>query len=262
MRIYIIGSDGIALCREAPAAVNDGEIVVASKEELHAAPLNGKRLLALWNALPGVDKRRKVGDREALIDELWSAIERLPDPEPRPEPPREAGRGDCHPASARGRNGRRGGERDRLAASYRPRRLFGNFEEKARADPRFGQRGARPRLPHRRAGERMTPRAHDASARQHSDELSPVPGSFGKRSSRLGCTDLAKADHQIAELLDRSTPELRLAWRQLHRTGPPPGLSRDLLIRALVYQLQERAAGGASRALRRRLQTLVGEFEN
>ena len=26
MRIYIIGSDGIALCREAPAAVNDGEI--------------------------------------------------------------------------------------------------------------------------------------------------------------------------------------------------------------------------------------------
>src|SRR5215469_7210166 len=33
--------------------------VVTSKEELQAAPLNGKRLLALWNALPGVDKRRK-----------------------------------------------------------------------------------------------------------------------------------------------------------------------------------------------------------
>jgi len=88
MRIYIIGSDGIALCREAPAAVNDGEIVVASKEELYAAPLSGKRLLALWNALPDVDKRRKVGDREALIDQLWSAIERLPDPEPRSDPKR------------------------------------------------------------------------------------------------------------------------------------------------------------------------------
>jgi hypothetical protein len=88
MRIYIIGSDGIALCREAPAAVNDGEVVVASKEELQTAPLNGKRLLALWNALPGVGKRRKVGDREALIDQLWSAIERLPDPEPRPDPKR------------------------------------------------------------------------------------------------------------------------------------------------------------------------------
>ena len=52
MRIYIIGNDGITLCREAPATVNDGEIAVASKEELHAAPLSGKRLLALWNALP------------------------------------------------------------------------------------------------------------------------------------------------------------------------------------------------------------------
>ena len=107
----------------------------------------------------------------------------------------------------------------------------------------------------------MTQPTHDASARQHSGELSPVPGHPGNWTSRSGCTDLANADHQIAELRDRSTPELRLAWRQLHRTGPPPGLSRDLLIRALVHQLQERAVGGASRALRRRLQTLTGEFD-
>ena len=84
MRIYIIGNDGITLCREAPATVNEGEIAVTSKEELHAAPLNGKRLLALWNALPSAEKRRKVGDREALIDQLWAAIEALPDPEPEP----------------------------------------------------------------------------------------------------------------------------------------------------------------------------------
>jgi hypothetical protein len=71
MRIYIIGNDGITLCREAPAAVNEGEIVVASNEELHAAQLSGKRLLALWNALPDIEKRRKVGD----------AIEALPDPQ-------------------------------------------------------------------------------------------------------------------------------------------------------------------------------------
>jgi hypothetical protein len=82
MRIYIIGNDGITLCREPPAAVNDGEIAVASNEELHAAPLSGKRLLALWNALPSVEKRKKLGDRDALVDQLWSAIEMLPDPEP------------------------------------------------------------------------------------------------------------------------------------------------------------------------------------
>ena len=85
MRIYIIGTDGITLCREAPATVGEGEIAVASKEELHAARPSGKRLLALWNALPGVEKRRKVGDREALVDQLWSAVEALPDPDQQSE---------------------------------------------------------------------------------------------------------------------------------------------------------------------------------
>jgi hypothetical protein len=79
MRVYIIGNDGITLCREAPTAVNDGEIAVASNEELHAVPLSAKRLLALWNALPGVEKCKKVGDRNALLDQLWAAIELLPD---------------------------------------------------------------------------------------------------------------------------------------------------------------------------------------
>src|SRR5438552_8720683 len=82
MRVYIIANDGITLSRGAPAAMTEGEIAVASKDELHAAPLSGKRLLALWNALPSVEKRRKIGDRKALIDQLWSAIELLPDPEP------------------------------------------------------------------------------------------------------------------------------------------------------------------------------------
>src|SRR5271170_5638517 len=90
MRIYIIGQDGITLCRQTPAAVNEGEIAVASVAELRAAPLSGKRLLALWNALPGVEKRKKVGDRDALIDQLWSAIEALPDPEPQSDEKRSS----------------------------------------------------------------------------------------------------------------------------------------------------------------------------
>ena len=78
MRIYIIGNDGITLCREPTTTVNEGEIVVASNEELHAARLSGRRLLALWNALPGVDKRRKLGDRDALIlSKLWMITEQL-----------------------------------------------------------------------------------------------------------------------------------------------------------------------------------------
>ena len=107
----------------------------------------------------------------------------------------------------------------------------------------------------------MTVPTQNATARQHSGEPPPVPGSSGNRPSRPSGADIPEVDRQITELLDPLTQELRLAWRQLHRTGPPQGLSRDLLIRALAYHLQERAAGGASRALRRRLQTLAGELE-
>ena len=41
----------------------------------------------------------------------------------------------------------------------------------------------------------------------------------------------------------------------------PLGLSRDLIIRGLADKLQQRAGGGPSRALQRRLQILAGEFE-
>jgi hypothetical protein len=94
MRVYIIGNDGITLCGEAPATIDDGEIAIASNEELHAAPLSAKRLLALWNALPGVEKRKKVGDREALINQLWAAIEMLPEPEPRSDAKRPSKQGE------------------------------------------------------------------------------------------------------------------------------------------------------------------------
>jgi len=107
----------------------------------------------------------------------------------------------------------------------------------------------------------MKPPIHDPSARQHSGEPSPVAGRAGTRTNRPGNADVTEVNRQIAELGDRSTHELRLAWRQLHRTGPPQGLSRDLLIRALANQLQEWIHGRASGALRRRLQTLAGEFD-
>jgi hypothetical protein len=72
---------------------------------------------------------------------------------------------------------------------------------------------------------------------------------------------MAEVERQIAGLVERSMHDLRLAWRHLHRTGPPLGLSRDLIIRALANQLQEQIHGRVSGALRRRLQTLAGEFQ-
>ena len=73
--------------------------------------------------------------------------------------------------------------------------------------------------------------------------------------------DLSDLECKIAGLIGQSTQELRRAWRTLHHTGPPPGLSRDLIIRGLSDKLQQRAHAGPSRALQRRLRTLAAEFE-
>jgi hypothetical protein len=108
----------------------------------------------------------------------------------------------------------------------------------------------------------MKPPLRDASARQHSGEPSSGLGPNGSRNDRLRGLDLAELEScEIAGLVDRSTQELRRAWRILHHTGPPLGLSRDLIIRGLADKLQQRAQGGPTRALQRRLRILASEFE-
>ena len=103
----------------------------------------------------------------------------------------------------------------------------------------------------------MKPAIDNALARQHAGELSPVCHRNGNRHDRPPRPDTNEVESQIAGLANRSTQDLRVAWRQLHRAGPPLGLSRDLLIRALANQLQEQIYGGVSRVLRRRLQSLA-----
>ena len=98
----------------------------------------------------------------------------------------------------------------------------------------------------------MRPLIHDASARQQSGEPSSVLGPNGRRKDPRN-PDLAELDHELARLVDQATTELRRAWRTLYYTGPPPGLSRDLIIRGLADKLQQRAHGGPSRALQSRL---------
>jgi hypothetical protein len=103
----------------------------------------------------------------------------------------------------------------------------------------------------------MKPAFNDASARQRAGEPWPLRRRNGNRHDRPRRPDVTEVERQIAGLADRSTQDLRVAWRQLHRTGPPLRLSRDLLIRALANQLQEQSYGGVSRVLRRRLQSLA-----
>ena len=107
----------------------------------------------------------------------------------------------------------------------------------------------------------MKPASNDALARQHAGEPPPVRHRNGHRHDRPRSADNTEVERQIAGLANRPTQDLRVAWRQLHHTGPPLGLSRDLMIRALAHQLQEQRYGGIGRALRRRLQSLAGASE-
>jgi Protein of unknown function (DUF3489) len=82
MRVYILSADDLVTVRRGPIEPRENEIAVTSIEELHAARLSAKRLLALWNGLPGTERLTKIGDRTALTARLWTAMETLPVQQP------------------------------------------------------------------------------------------------------------------------------------------------------------------------------------
>src|SRR4051812_24369604 len=65
----------------------------------------------------------------------------------------------------------------------------------------------------------------------------------------------------IAALEKREIQELRAEWRKLHRAEPPRRLSRDLILRAIAYRIQEQTHGGLGLATKRRLNALAEELE-
>lgn len=62
---------------------------------------------------------------------------------------------------------------------------------------------------------------------------------------------------QIAELEALDAAALRGRWVEAFGRPPPKYTSRDLLLRALAYHVQEQAHGGLSKATRRRLAALA-----
>src|SRR5580700_7947666 len=77
-------------------------------------------------------------------------------------------------------------------------------------------------------------------------------------SKRGALADMDKAAIDVAKALARLSAltifELRGEWRRFHRTPPPMRLSRDLLTQGITYKLQERAYGGLSTAIARKLE--------
>ncbi len=62
---------------------------------------------------------------------------------------------------------------------------------------------------------------------------------------------------QLVELESASPAELRVQWERTHKHPAPKRASRDLLLRAVAYHIQERAEGGLSKAALKRLAHLA-----
>jgi len=59
---------------------------------------------------------------------------------------------------------------------------------------------------------------------------------------------------QIAALASLSMNELKIRWRDLYDSEPPPRISRELLTRAIAYRQQEQVFGGLEQSTRRLLE--------
>jgi hypothetical protein len=64
---------------------------------------------------------------------------------------------------------------------------------------------------------------------------------------------------EIAALLEATSANLKERWRALNGTEAPRRISRDLLIRALAYRIQEKALGGLKPSTRRLLAKVAAD---
>ena len=78
--------------------------------------------------------------------------------------------------------------------------------------------------------------------------------------SPAAAVETRPVESEIRVLEQAGVIALRAEWRRLFG-GDPPRLSRDLLVRALAYRVQERALGGLSRASLKRLRELADNPE-
>ena len=72
----------------------------------------------------------------------------------------------------------------------------------------------------------------------------------------MASVDTRAIEGEIDRIRPLGLEELRREWRRLNH-AEPPRISRDLLVLALGYRLQEIAHGGLGKATRRKLQTMA-----
>src|SRR6202045_1233156 len=142
--------------------------------------------------------------------------------------------------TAQGDNDRHYYEGDGLAAALGPRLLCGCGAQEARLDPDIGEGRGRTRL---------------SCACRSADQIEAEDLRATGRLA-MASVDTRAIEGEIDRIRSLGLEELRREWRRLNH-AEPPRISRDLLVLALGYRLQEIAHGGLGKATRRKLQTMA-----
>jgi hypothetical protein len=90
--LFMIRGDKITTHAAAPAKTPKNALLIGSAKELEASDLPAARLVAIWNALPGITPITKFKDRKTAARRLWSAFQEL-SPRARDEPRRTVATG-------------------------------------------------------------------------------------------------------------------------------------------------------------------------
>ena len=72
--------------------------------------------------------------------------------------------------------------------------------------------------------------------------------------------DVTVCREALARLPELALSELRQQWRALYKSDASPHLSREFLMRAIAYRLQEVALGGLRRERQRQLRQIAQQF--
>jgi hypothetical protein len=72
--------------------------------------------------------------------------------------------------------------------------------------------------------------------------------------------DTAAVEAEVQHIGAMNKAELKILWRSLNKSEPPPAFGPDLLRRSLAYQVQEKAFGGLSQTVRRELEALIRQI--
>lgn len=78
MTVYMIRGETVTAYTSAPDRIAEQELLIASAEQLETSALSTADMVAIWNALPGINPVKKSKDRKTAAQRLWAGFERLP----------------------------------------------------------------------------------------------------------------------------------------------------------------------------------------